>query len=756
MNADDWRIIQALFLDTLEIPPAERESYLAASGEPEPILAEVRIMLVADETGAGFAEPPSPEMLAKSISPANYLEGTKLGDFELFEELGRGGMGIVYRAKQVSLNRDVAIKVLPPALAASKLRLARFHREALAASKLDHPGVAPVLAFGEDQGIVFYAMKLVEGPTLQSILKSAKAGQPTEPSPGDAPSCARFIHALLEGIAHIHDHHILHRDIKPANILCGSGEPTLIDFGLAKDLELSGITETGDVAGSPHYMSPEQVVALTAGIDERTDVYSAGAVLFEMLTLKTPFAGSAVPDIFHKIQEEVPPGLRKIDASLSKDLETIVSKALEKDPADRYASAQEMADDLAAFLAGNPIAARPVSFSRRARSSATKKRSLLRIGPALLIFGGLFGTWAYQQNYGPEALAQAAMPRLSIHANGEDGAKVWAYLVSSVDQSLSETIDLGELGDSDDDLLEVSLAEGDYRIVVQAKDGRFSEFRRNLKPNQTATITPALTQDAMTPNAMVAVPGGVAKDVGYMTQAAGDEGLSLVVIDVPVKPFWVDEAAVTNRQFAEFLKQSGHKTPTRWLRAKGESMVDPDPLVEPVEPKPAYEDFFADPPREDWLDLPVVLINWFDAQAYAEFYDMRLPTLAEQLWFGSRCHEDWLALPEDQRLLRINLAAEGSLGDMTTFQQYLDLVQPSRQPEYRIGLDGLYHPIGNVMEWSMDMSSFGEFPDSHSTFGLHAADPASGYQDMNNGAVPGQFASPMLGFRCARSQSFDS
>lgn len=554
MNANDWRIIQALFLDALEVPPAERELYLAESGEAEPILAEVRKMLAADETGAGFAEPPSPEMLAKSFSPENYLEGTKLGDFELFEELGRGGMGSVYRAKQVSLDRFVAVKVLPPALAASKLRLARFHREALAASKLDHPGLAPVLAFGEEQGIVFYAMKLVDGPTLQSILKSARAGQATDPAPGDPQSCARFIHSLLEGISHIHDHHILHRDIKPANILCGSGQPTLIDFGLAKDLELSGITGTGDMAGSPHYMSPEQVVAKTAGIDERTDVYSAGAVLFEMLTLKTPFAGSAVPEIFHKIQDEVPPGLRKLDPSLPKDLETIVRKSLEKDPADRYPTAQAMAADLGAFLAGDPIAARPVSFSKRAKSSAIKKRSLLRIGPALLVFGGLLGTWGYQHNFGPEAQARDAMPRLSIHAEGEAGARVWARAVAPLDQSLSEALELGELGDSGDDLLEVSLPEGDYRIFVQAKDQRFSEFRRNLKSHEKASLTPALTQRTVPPSGMVLVPGGVSKDVMYMTDAETNEGVPFVIQDVTVEPFWIAEATVTNREFMEFLR----------------------------------------------------------------------------------------------------------------------------------------------------------------------------------------------------------
>ena len=153
--------------------------------------------------------------------------------------------------------------------------------------------------------------------------------------------------------------------------------------------------------------------------------------------------------------------------------------------------------------------------------------------------------------------------------------------------------------------------------------------------------------------------------------------------------------------------------------------------------------------------MPVVLLSWFDAQAYAEYYDMRLPTLAEQFWFGSRCLEEWLQLPEDQRLLRINLATVGTLGNATTFPHYLDGVLPSRKPENRIGPDGIYHPIGNVMEWSSDSSTLGEFPDSRYTFGLHAADPASGYQSMNTGPIPGQLASPLLGFRCARSLDFD-
>jgi serine/threonine-protein kinase len=284
--------------------------------------------------------------------PPGSASFARIGDCELLEELGRGGMGVVYRARQLGLGRIVALKVLLNAATASPLDVARFRAEASSAAQLDHPHIVPVYAVGDHHGEPYFLMRLTEGMSLARRL-------------ADGPLPAREAASLLAPICHAvdyaHGRGILHRDLKPSNILIDhEGRPHVADFGLAKRLDAGpSLTSPGGIVGTPGYMAPEQVVGQgRARVGPASDVYGLGAILYQMLTGRPPFqAATALDTIFLVLEQEpLPPHL--LNARVNRDLELIALKCLQK-PADlRYPSAAALACDLEAFLAGEPISAR--------------------------------------------------------------------------------------------------------------------------------------------------------------------------------------------------------------------------------------------------------------------------------------------------------------------------------------------------------------------------------------------------------------
>lgn len=321
--------------------------------------------------------------------------GRTLGDFRIVHELGRGGMGIVYEAEQVSMGRRVALKVLPFAALASGKGLQRFHNEVRAAAALDHPGVVSVYSVGEERGVHYYAMQLVRGRPMADLIAQLRAERMDDNSPtesegaSDAPpgadpdattkaelahsggtvesrrdreryrSAARLGIQAAEALQHAHDQGVVHRDIKPGNLLLDAeGGLYVADFGLARVEADAGVTMTGDVLGTLRYMAPEQALAKRSVIDHRADLYALGATLYELLTLERAFTGEDRSELLKQIALDDPKPLRAIDRDIPVDLETIVLKTLQKSPEDRYDSAQELADDLRAFLDHRPITAK--------------------------------------------------------------------------------------------------------------------------------------------------------------------------------------------------------------------------------------------------------------------------------------------------------------------------------------------------------------------------------------------------------------
>ncbi|MCI0534842.1 MAG: serine/threonine-protein kinase [Verrucomicrobiales bacterium] len=299
------------------------------------------------------------------------------GDYEIIEELARGGMGVVFRAEQRSLKRAVALKLLNAGSLASLELVQRFKTEAEAASALDHPNIVRILEIGEHEGQHFFSMELIRGPSLATHL----AGGPLEQR-----EAARILIKVAKALHHAHQRGVLHRDVKPSNVLLDANdEPHLADFGIARIAEReSELTVTGDVLGAPAYMSPEQARG-TKDVTTATDVYGLGAVLYQCLTGVPPFAGASRVQTIRLVVESEPRAPSRLNSAVSRDIETICLKCLAKEPFRRYASALAVAEDLERYLGNRPIKARPVGTAERLRKWVQRRPAQA----ALFITGGL-------------------------------------------------------------------------------------------------------------------------------------------------------------------------------------------------------------------------------------------------------------------------------------------------------------------------------------------------------------------------------
>src|SRR5438477_915978 len=304
---------------------------------------------LANEIVAGIDDPRHPADMRMDF-----------GDYELLEEIGRGGQGVVYRARQKSLNRTVALKVIGLGQWATQAHLKRFRLEAEAAASLDHPCIVPIYEIGERESSCYFSMKLVEGGQLDEVVSR-------EPMP--IRRAAEVIAKLARTVHYAHEHGILHRDIKPGNVLLDrNGEPHLTDFGLARLVETeSTVTRTMEVLGTPSYMAPEQAVGNNARVSRATDVYGLGAVFYQLLTGHPPFAGGTTFETVQLVLDTEPRQPRLWNPKIDRDLATICLKCLEKDPQRRYSSALALAEDLEHWLKHEPIRAKPSGFFTHGR-----------------------------------------------------------------------------------------------------------------------------------------------------------------------------------------------------------------------------------------------------------------------------------------------------------------------------------------------------------------------------------------------------
>ena len=433
---------------------------------------ELRQVLFAMQMMTGLLAEPQPGDELSADDPVGG--GQSLGDFQLVREIGRGGMGVVYEARQLSLRRRVAVKVLPFASVLDSRRLRRFQHEAQAAALLHHPRIVPVYGVGCDRGVHYYAMQLIDGCTLADVVRQLRwrggfdsaSISPTETSPpagpaetghvGDVSGQARehaeserepksspsttaphgvlstshdhrsssFVHAAVElgievaeALDYAHQEGVIHRDVKPGNLLLDErGRVWVTDFGLARIEADPGLTLTGDLIGTLRYMSPEQALADRVVIDGRSDVYSLGATLYELLTLEPVFDGRDKQTLLRQIAFDEPRPPRQLERSLAFELETILLKTLAKNRDDRYATAGALAEDLRRFLEQKPILARRPSLSDRAAKWALRNRRLVSVAAAGLLLAvvalGSASVLIWREKYKTQdALAVAVIER---------------------------------------------------------------------------------------------------------------------------------------------------------------------------------------------------------------------------------------------------------------------------------------------------------------------------------------------------------
>lgn len=732
--------VKALFDSVVLHPASDWERLVAQSDEEEAVKAEVRRLLEFHDKTTGFLSKPAVEAFSSMVRSV----GSRIGEFTLIREIGRGGMGIVYLAEDGVLGRRVALKILASQAFSSEHDLARFRTEAKAAARLAHPGIVPVHRYGEQDGTHYIVMEYVEGETLSDRLErlrrdAPQRGGPKEPAEEKSGSgrpkddsrnlsnkrhiqdVLRILSAVADALDYAHQQKVIHRDVKPSNILLTKqGEPRLTDFGVAKIGTDPSITVTGEMAGTYFYMSPEQARAAHAQVDHRSDIFSLGVVLYECLTLRRPFTGESSHQVLQALTSTDPQPIRSLNPAVSRDLATVCQKALEKRPLDRFPTAGHFAAELRCCLNGEPILTSPPGLARRMKKFVHKRRAAV-IATGFLVMalaaGGLgYANWRSHQK---------TLGGISIRVEGASGrATVLSKAIDELGRLHGATKRIGT-----GQAVSVRLSPGLYRFSIVAGDGAFVEFDEYLLPGISVARTAWFRSDDDMKQGTVELEAGE----HAFTVKSLRTGKSLTE-RMTFEALAIDECEVSNKDFKAFVDATGHPAPYAWAS----SGYDPA-----------------------WDDLPVVTITHSDALAFALWKGKRLPTIAEWMaasqapdarrhpW-GASSPPAWV-IPSAEALRERQIISEGG-----TIEIYRKRARKVRDGEETRSPIGLYHMYGNVGEWLGTLHTI-EAPGGVTTAVVAGVartdwlcDPAHTDLSDTSGYPVGQ-GSPRVGFRCVRS-----
>ncbi len=585
--------------------------------------------------------------------------GRRLSHYEISRCLGAGGMGEVYLARDTRLERPVALKILPEALAGDAERLRRFVREAKAASVVSHPNLAHIYEIGEADGVHFIAMEYVEGETLAQRLRATAAFAPAEE--------ARIGGEIAAALAEAHAHGVIHRDLKPGNVMLDArGRVKLLDFGVAKvlppavgeagtQLETLTRTELGTVVGTLSYMSPEQLRG--AEIDPRTDLFSLGVVLFQLATGRVPFAGGTAIEVADRILHQPCPRLHEFDQRIPRRLAAIVAKLTAKEPGERFQSAGEVLTALEPLL--EPSRTGP------ARWLGSLRRGPIAVPAALALAALLaFAAWSAYRASRVRWAQEEALPRALELTDQEKYPEAFALareaeryipdhpILGGLWPSVSRTLSIA----SDPTGAEVWIrsyrdAEGEWRPVgrtpIEGSRVARDIFRLRLeKPGfgsvlrvaptvwfgDRVELTVTLHPEAEIPADAVHVPGGTDRLPLSFSSASGGE-----LIERSLGDFWLDRYEVSNRDFKSFVEAGGYERREYWHHpfvSEGRELSWEEAMAAFVDttgsPGPAGWELGDYPAGED--ELPVTGVSWYEAAAYAEFAGKSLPTAYHWLY----------------------------------------------------------------------------------------------------------------------------
>lgn len=687
MSESSREEFQRAYRRILDAPAAERWALIQREFSHSPELKTRLEQLFSPDGEDLFLIPPSEE--AERPRELDIETGIQLGDFELEREIGRGGMGVVYLARQRSLGRPVALKLLRPSVGAEHDSQRSFLNEARAIAQLRHPGVVPVYTVGEAAGFPYFALEYVPGRNLAEELEAVRGGEASALPPHQEADYFREIARLLaetaEALAHAHRQGILHRDIKPSNILVDeSGRARLTDFGLAKQLAPGGASVSEDLKGTVYYMSPEQLRARGPFQDERSDLYSLGVVLYEALTLARPFPGDSLPSVLQAVQRTTPKPVRKLAPRVSRELALICETAMARRREDRYPSVEDFAADLRRFLNHEAIQVEAPSLSMRLRRWSRRHRvrlSLVTLAGASVWLG--FGAADRVRHY-------FEAPRLSVSAVDPQLSQLWLDAVVSlrrIDENSGlpgPRVHLGELP-----LRHHAVDPGYYRIVVEYADGWFTEHTRDLERGaQVAVKSVHRSKPYLTDQDWATVPAGSFRIPSDAPELWPFRGTS-----AQLEGYQLARREASNRQYREYLLATG-RTPPQWWQGLNW--------------------------QPEWDALPVSFLRWDELRDFAEWCGGRLPSFHEwqRAAHGSRLRdaswtrthaEDWRGNTRGVDVLS-GTADFATLDSPEAFEWVCTQLVPVDTPQGDLSesiadaVPGLIHLVGNVREMTETMA----------------------------------------------------